>query len=147
MYDTILIPTDGSEGVEAAIEEGIDLARVTDATVHVLSVVDDRRYGTIPDAEWVGLHEALESESERAVESVAGQATRSNVETVTAVEEGPPADWIIKYADTNDIDCIVMGTHGRSGLDRLLLGSVTETVIRRTSIPVHIVRVEDEDSE
>ena len=50
-------------------------------------------------------------------------------------------------ADTNDIDCVVMGTHGRSGLDRLLLGSVTETVIRRTSIPVHIVRVEDGDSE
>lgn len=144
MYDTILIPTDGSEGAEAAIEEGIGLARVTGATIHALSVVNDRHYGTIPDAEWVGINDALTTESKRAVQTVTARADRAGVEAVTDVKEGKPANRILEYADAEDVDCIVMGTHGRSGLDRLLLGSVAQRVVRHTNVPVHIVRVEDE---
>lgn len=146
MYQDILLPTDGSEGVEDAIEECIDLARLTDATVHALYVVDTRDYGTVSDAEWAGLQEALTTEGERAIEAIAERADRSDIGSVTAVEEGSPANQIIDYAESEDIDLIVMGTHGRSGLSRMLIGSVTENVIRRTTVPVHIVRVEDESS-
>lgn len=146
MYQTILIPTDGSEGVEDAIEEGIDLARLTDATIHALYIVDDRDYGTVPDIEWITLNQALATQGERAVEAIAERADRSGVETVTAIEEGKPAGRIIEYVESEGIDLIVMGTHGRSGLSRLLIGSVTEAVIRRTTVPVHIVRVEDASS-
>lgn len=146
MYQDILLPTDGSEGVEDAIEECIDLAELTDATVHALYVVDNRDYGTVPDAEWAGLQEALETQGERAVEAIAERANRSDIATVTAIKEGSPSDQIIDYAASEDIDLIVMGTHGRSGLERMLIGSVTENVIRQTSVPVHIVRVEDEYS-
>lgn len=146
MYEDILLPTDGSEGVENAIEESIELAQLTDATIHALYVVDSRDYGTVPDAEWAGLQEALQAQGERAVETVTERAERSDIATVTAIEEGSPADQIIDYAASEHIDLIVMGTHGRSGLERMLIGSVTENVIRQTSVPVHIVRVEGESS-
>jgi nucleotide-binding universal stress UspA family protein len=141
MYDTVLIPTDGSEGVGDAIEEGVELAALTGATVHALYVVDSRDYGTVPDAAWFGLQEALKDEGEAAVEAVAARAAESGVDIVTAIEQGVPHDAIVDYADAEGIDCIVMGTHGRSGVDRLLLGSVTENVVRHTGVPVHIVRV------
>lgn len=145
MYDDILIPTDGSDGVQDAIEEGITLAKQTNATVHTLYVVDNRDYGTIPDAEWIGLQEALETEGEAAVGSVAERAETAGVETVTTIEEGVPQNEIVAYADDEGIDVIVMGTHGRAGVNRLLLGSVTENVIRQTEVPVHVVRISDAD--
>ena len=143
MYDDILIPTDGSDGVQDAIEEGIGLAKQTTATVHALYIVDDRDYGTLPDAKWIGLQEALETEGERAVEAVAERSEDAGVETVTTIEEGIPQDEIVAYADNEDVDVIVMGTHGRAGVNRLLLGSVTENVIRRTDVPVHVVRISE----
>ncbi|HET7322927.1 MAG TPA: universal stress protein [Halococcus sp.] len=145
MYNNILIPTDGSDGVQDAIEEGIALAKQTDATVHALYVIDNRDYGTVPDAEWMGLQGALENAGETAVEAVAERAETAGVETVTAIEEGTPQDEIVEYANEKGIDVIVMGTHGRSGVDRFLLGSVTENVIRRSEVPIHVVRISDSE--
>ena len=146
MYETVVIATDGSEGVQKAIDEGIALANLTDAAVHGLYVVDDRAYVTMPDADLFGVTEALEAEGERAVTEVDERAA-AGVESETVVEHGSPAAEIVAYADRVDADLITVGAHGRSGVERLLLGSVTENVVRRTDQPVHVVRVEDGDGE
>ncbi|MFB6218321.1 MAG: universal stress protein [Halobacteriaceae archaeon] len=143
MYDDILVPTDGSEGVQRAIDHGIDLAALTDATVHALFVVDTAEATAVPDAEWLTVEGALEEAGERAVADVADRARERGVDVTTEVRHGAPHEGIVAYADEHDVDLVVMGTHGRSGIDRVILGSVTENVIRETERPVLVQRIED----
>ena len=82
-------------------------------------------------------------EGERAVAVVADRAAERGVPAETAVERGVPHEAILEYAAENDADAIVMATHGRTGVERFLLGSVTERVVRRSPVPVLVVRVED----
>ncbi|MDY6774545.1 MAG: universal stress protein [Halobacteria archaeon] len=147
MYDRILIPTDASQGTNKAVENGLDIAEKYDATVHALYVVDTSAYSTLPaDYNWEAVHSAFEREGEEATTEIEKAAEEKGVEIVTEVEEGVPPRTILDYADDNGIDLIVMGTHGKSGFDRLLLGSVTEKVVRKSEIPVLTVRmVEDEE--
>jgi nucleotide-binding universal stress UspA family protein len=63
-----------------------------------------------------------------------------NEDVVTVAVQGSTAEAIITYAEENDIDCIVMGTHGRTGLDRFVIGSIAERVVRKSSVPVMTVR-------
>ncbi|MFB6079752.1 MAG: universal stress protein [Haloferacaceae archaeon] len=144
MYQRILIPTDGSEGAGKAIREGVGLADLTGATVHGLYVVDTRDYNTLPESKWVTLQDELEAEGERAIEALRSEADAAGVDAVTAVVRGIPHEEILSYAEDNDVDLVVMGTHGRTGFDHFLLGSVTEKVIRRSSVPVHVVRLDDD---
>lgn len=145
MYDDILVPTDGSEGVQRAIGHGIELADLADATVHALFVVDTADLATIPDLEWTTIEAGLEEVGERAVADVERRALEQGVEAVTAVRYGTSHEEIVAYATEWDVDLIVMGTHGRSGIDRVLLGSVTDNVIRRADRPVLVRRVDDPD--
>lgn len=147
-FDRILVPTDGSDAVEPAIEMALDMARTHDATLHALFAVDPP--STIGGAGegFTGLDnllDELEEEGHRATESIAMRADDSNVETETAVRRGNPRDEILSYATDNDIDLIIMGTHGRTGVKRSLLGSVTETVIRHSDIPVMTVHRNPDD--
>ncbi|MFB6178126.1 MAG: universal stress protein [Halorientalis sp.] len=144
MYDKILIPTDGSESARQAIREGTELAALTDAEIHGLYVVDTRDYNTLPEPKWVTLEDELEAEGETAVDLVQSEANAAGLDAVTAVTRGVPHESILEYAADNDVDLIVMSTHGRTGFDRFLVGSVTENVIRRATIPVHVVRSDPE---
>ncbi len=81
------------------------------------------------------LLDALEQEGQEATGDVATQAEDRGIETTTAVQRGNPHDDILTYAEENDIDVIVMGTHGRTGVKRALLGSVTEDVVRHSEVP------------
>ncbi|RZV08128.1 nucleotide-binding universal stress UspA family protein [Natrinema hispanicum] len=137
MYQHILVPTDGSDGTRQSLTHGLTLAERFDATIHALSVVPEGPLGTLQSDEG---HPA----AERAVERVEVEATREGVDVVTAVEQGVPHEEIIAYADDHDIDMIVMGTQGRTGLDRVLVGSVTERIVRMADIPVVTVRLNDE---
>ncbi|MFB6139377.1 MAG: universal stress protein [Halosimplex sp.] len=145
MYRNILIPTDGSDGAAEAIREGVGLAGLTGATVHGLYVVDTREYNTLPESKWVSLRDRLETEGDDAVEAVRAAADEAGLEAVTGVTSGVPHREILRYVDDNDVDLIVMGTHGRTGFDRVLLGSITEKVLRHASVPVHVVRIDDAD--
>lgn len=143
MYDDILVPTDGSENAERALEHATLLASAYDATVHGLYVLNatyaaDFEGGV--DSESVMT--ALESEGEAALETVEDHCDDVGVDVVTALLEGRPARRISSYAEEHDVDMVVMGTHGRSGVSRLLLGSVTETVIRQSRRPVLTVPAE-----
>jgi nucleotide-binding universal stress UspA family protein len=139
VYDQILIPTDGSDAAEAAVDHALDIAREYSARLHVLYVVDMRTLSTV-DFGAESVITALEDEGASAVERVRSLAETQGVDAVTEVKRGSPAETIRHYAEDNGIDLVVMATHGRRGLDRYLLGSVTERVVRRSSVPVMTVR-------
>ena len=144
MYDTVLVPTDGSAAVVEAVERAVDLAERYDATVHALYVVDSSAYGTL-DMSTSVVADALEEQGETAVGYVAEEAEAAGVPVETAVVTGTPHRTIIDYIDDHDVDVVVMATHGRRGFDRFLLGSVTEKVVRTAPVPVMTVRVSDEE--
>ncbi|MDF9746423.1 universal stress protein [Natrinema salsiterrestre] len=137
MYQDVLIPTDGSDGTRRSINHGLTIAGRFDATVHALSVVPEGPLGTLQTDEAIPA-------AERAVERVETEATREGVDVVTAVEQGVPHEEILAYADDHGIDMIVMGTQGRTGLDRVLVGSVTERIVRMADVPVVTVRLTED---
>ncbi|MFD1569317.1 universal stress protein [Halorubrum laminariae] len=144
MYDRILLPTDGSEGVDRAIDHAIDAANRYDATLHVLYVVDSGVVNAYSGDEFVdgseGAEETLEERGREALESVSDHAADAGVETVTKLVYGDPHEEILRYIDGNDIDLTVMGSKTRSGNYRRMLGSVTERVSRQSTAPVSIVK-------
>lgn len=134
MYDPIVFPTDGSEAAEAALSYAFAVAEYHDATLHALHVADTNQDSlTLLGDDVV---DVLEREGDRIVEAVAEDATLRDVSVVTAVEQGDPAMTIVDYADAVDAGAIAMATHGQSGLDRVLLGSVTERVTESADLPV-----------
>lgn len=144
MYDEILVPTDGSPAAEAAIDHAISLAKAYDARLHALYVVDANAY-TSMEAGTEMVVDALESEGEMAINRVGDAAEDADIEIEEDLVTGTPHRSILEYIDDHDIDLVVMGTHGRTGLDRLLLGSVTERVVRSSNVPVMTVHGEEEE--
>lgn len=139
MYSKILLPTDGSETTARALEHAADLASTYDAALHVLYVIDASVFAN--DVETGTIVEEFETAGERIVDRVAAEATEAGVEPArTTVVRGAPHQAILEYARDEDVDLVVMGTHGRTGLDRYLLGSVTEKVVRLSDAPVLTVR-------
>jgi len=146
MYDEILLPTDGSPAAASALDHAIDLARTYDARLHALYVVDASAYAGVETGGEM-LIRGLEEEGDAAVDRVRDAAEDAGVEVTTTVESGNPYRGILDYVETAGIDLVVMGTHGRSGLERFLLGSVTERVVRSADVPVLTVREPDRDGE
>lgn len=135
MYTDILVPTDGSESATEATRNAIELADAFDGTIHALYVID---IGAMwPDAYEGTVLNDLEERGTEAVAEVRARAEDAGVAVTDDVVTGRhPHRAILEYADENAVDCIVMGTHGRRGLDRYLLGSVAERVVRLADVPV-----------
>ena len=152
MYDRILIPTDGSDVAEAAIEQALDIAGKYDAELHALYVVDTDAVAYSLGTEQVDrLRQGkfdemteLKTEAESATGYVGDLAEEYGIDVVEHHAGGQPHRVIDNYAKNNDIDLIVMGSHGRSGVRRALLGSVTERTLRSTHTPVLVVDYQDE---
>ena len=143
LYDRILVPTDGSSEGERAVAHALDVASVHGAGVYALYVVDTASYAGMPmESAWEGVGELLRSDAREALERVEEIAAATGIGVETDVVDGSPSREIIRYAESNGCDLIVMGTHGRGGIDRLLLGSVAEKVVRGASIPVLTVRLD-----
>lgn len=145
MFNRILIPTDGSDAVRPAVEMALNLAKTHDATLHVLFVVDQPTSVSGTGEGFSGLDNlltALEEEGQQAADAIEEQAEDSDIGTEIAVRRGNPHDDILTYANEHGIELIVMGTHGRTGVKRALLGSVTENVVRHAEIPVLTVHRE-----
>lgn len=142
MTHRILVAYDETPQAEAALEHA--LSTYPDADVTVLHVTDPREWVYVDD---IGggyySDEAFEQAQESAEDLLANAASRAerhDVEVETAVETGRPANAIVDFADAHDIDHIVMGSHGRTGLSRFLLGSVAESVAKRSPVSVTIIR-------
>ncbi len=144
-YRNIVIATDGSENSKKAISYGIGIAKLSGATVHTLYVVDTSAFSSIPmDSGWEEMYEVLRKEGVKAVSEVRELGEASGVNVRDVILEGHPSSEIITFAENNDADIIVVGTLGKTGLDRFLMGSVAEKVMRSSKIPVLIVRGEEQ---
>jgi nucleotide-binding universal stress UspA family protein len=143
-YRNIVIATDGSENTQRAISEGIKLAKLSGATVHALHVVDTYSVSQSWTAGWETMYEILKKEGQKAIYKVKECGEASGVEVREVLLEGHPSSEIIDFAENNDIDLIVMGTLGKTGLDRFLMGSVAEKVVRNSKVPVLVVRSEEQ---
>jgi len=147
-YSRILITTDGSESAEVAIPHGTAIAQRYESDVHVLNVVDLQAAGGVFNAggleqEFVDRLDARGQDAvDRAADEIEGSAPGRTVETAierTTSFEGA-AGGVRAYVEENDIDLVVMGSHGRSNLGRQLLGSVASTVLRTVDVPVLVVK-------
>jgi nucleotide-binding universal stress UspA family protein len=141
-YERVLVPTDGSPAATYAAEHVVEFAAALDATVHVLSVVDDTALGldvrsTIAETE-------SEQAANDAVDDVVTAAEERGVtDVVRHVDHGSPADVIRDSIDADDVHLVGMGTVGRRGTDRILLGSVAEKTVRTAPVPVLTVAQPD----
>lgn len=138
----ILIAIDGSEPSEKALDFAFD--RHADADLVAISVLDPTAYvqGSadliLPDTEsW---REDAEAAVQATLDAAVDRAGTHGIDLETDLVYGAPARSVVEYAEDNDIDQIIVGSHGRDGVSRVLLGSVAETVVRRSSVPVTVVR-------
>lgn len=139
----VLVPIDESERSTKALEFALETHPT--ATIVALHVIDpsDFPMGGIEAGAATEFERFREDQTERAeelLENAAELAAEAGVDLETATETGRPSRTIVSYAEENDADHIVMGSHGRTGASRILLGSVAEAVTRRSSVPVTIVR-------
>lgn len=141
--DRVLLPTDGSEGAARAVDWGVGLADALDATVHTVFSADTSRISPTETPETI--LSTLEETGRDALDDVRERATADGVSVTGTVARGPPTRVVLEYVETNGIDLVVMGTHGRSGVKQRLLGSVTENVVRNADVPVVCVPLEGEN--
>ncbi|MDQ2050730.1 universal stress protein [Natronolimnohabitans sp. A-GB9] len=144
MYDTVLVPTDGSEQAAVAATHAIDIAETRSAAVHVLSVVDDRAFLVLGDDRIEAVREDLQANAHEAVDTVATEASGKGLDVETKIETGHPAECIVDYAGTHDVDLIVMGTSGNE-YERNVVGSVSQRVVREAPVPVLTVGPDVDD--
>jgi len=138
--DKILVPVDGSTLAEVALSKALDLTREDGGTISLLRAAEAY---TLPGADSVEAQVIAIREAEEYLAAVVRRfPTRGAGRIETHVWYGPAAAAIVEAATVQKVDMIVMSTHGRSGLGRLILGSVAESVLRGTTIPVLIIRAD-----
>ncbi|MCU4924587.1 universal stress protein [Halobacteria archaeon AArc-dxtr1] len=148
MSNHVLVPVDGSPASRQAIVYASE--QFPEATLTLLYVMDpmvdySRRRaspGYTGEGEFKNEREKAEHVLESALETLP-----ENLSVDTEIEAGSPAETIIGYADANPVSQIVVGSHGRQGVARFLFGSVAETVVRRSAVPVTVVRPDGEHSD
>jgi nucleotide-binding universal stress UspA family protein len=144
-YEKIMIATDGSRQVGKAIEAGIELAKLTGAKLYAVYIIAQAAYSP-RDFGWEdSLRKFLEAEARKAVTFVEETGKASGIRVEPVILEGHPAYKILEFAEQEGMDLIVMGTLGRSGLERFLLGSIAEKVVKHSKIPVMVVKGETEN--
>jgi nucleotide-binding universal stress UspA family protein len=140
----ILVPTDLSEGAEQALEYACELARILDAELHLLNVVGIPALG-VPELGVALTSTVIDQvvvENQTALDDIARTRCTARLGQVL-VKAGDPRDMINRTAQELGVDLIIMGTHGRRGITRALLGSVAETVVRTAPCAVLTVRLRE----
>src|SRR6056297_3614020 len=138
MYDQVLVPVDDREPSSVALTYALEVAAAHDATAHLLYVADTNKPSQV---QYQGVVlDVLEQEGDDVLAEARERATDAGVTVDDELVQGDPRHEIVAAAERADL--VVMGTHGRSGIDGYLLGSVTEHVVRKTETPVVTVREE-----
>ncbi|MFA6146828.1 MAG: universal stress protein [bacterium] len=144
MYEKILVPLDGSTLAERAVRHAQEIARGSQAEILLLQAVNlpmpvVPEAILIPDAKWL---DEAKKDAARYLDGIAAPLLEAGMRVRTIVDERPPADAILHIATREKADLIVMSTHGRGGLGRMLMGSVAESVFHATSRTVMLVKPE-----
>lgn len=143
MYDNVLVATDGSSGTTETLAHAVSIARDNEAVLHGLYVVDRRLFLAAEKDTQDDVHQSLKEEGEVALDDISVRGEEAGLTVETRMEDGIPHKTITDYAEAEDIDLVVMGTHGRTGRDRVAnLGSVTERVVESSPVPVLIVHID-----
>jgi nucleotide-binding universal stress UspA family protein len=138
-FSNILVPTDGSELTKAAVAQAVELAKVTGGKITALYVVDQAIFVNMPlDSAVMNVYTVLEEEGKNAVKFVEDLCAKEGVGCELKVVEGTPVKAIIDLS--SKFDLIVMGSLGRTGMSKLLMGSVAEKVVRGALCPVMVVK-------
>jgi nucleotide-binding universal stress UspA family protein len=148
-YKKIMIATDGSDCANLAIEKGMELARLSGGTVYAVYVMSTAYLPTMDSGAysfvginpyWEPIHEALKNEGQQAINYIKKLGEAKGIKVESILLEGYPSDELIRYAEENKMDIVIMGTLGKTGVDRILLGSVAGNLVRHSKIPVMVVR-------
>jgi nucleotide-binding universal stress UspA family protein len=147
MYDTILVPVDGSDTALKGLNEAIKVAKALGSTICLLHIVNEFifDYSDSPVAYAAGVIDGLRERGNAILAEAAALVRAHGLEPSSVLLEsigGPTADLIVAQAAQGHVDLIVMGTHGRRGLRRVAMGSDAEQVIRMATVPVLLVRDE-----
>jgi nucleotide-binding universal stress UspA family protein len=144
MFKRIVVPIDGSASAEKAFDVAMRLAKSEGAQLAVCSVVDPITVASVSPmgASADILIADMEQEAQREVDGAVATARREGIDASGTVLNGVAYNEILSYTKRQNADAIVMGTHGRGGLQRLFLGSVAESVLREAPCPVIVVRDE-----
>lgn len=141
MFGTILAALDGSPRSEAALEKAIDEARAWKATLHAVYVIETGLISSIPlDNTWEVIFGLLESQGKEALKAAGAKAAAAGITLIPTMAQGHAGDEIVKLARQVGADLVVVGSHGKSNMDRLLLGSVSSHVVKYSTITTLVVR-------
>ena len=143
IYRKMMVATDGSEPVKKAVDTAVEVARLSGAKLYAVYVIASGGYtvGHPRDIGWErAMKEHLSAEGKEATAYVETVGKAAGVEVESVFLEGSPVNEIVDFAEKNDIDLIVMGTLGRTGIQKILLGSVAQNVVRHSRKAVLVVR-------
>lgn len=150
IYRNIMVATDGSEFVRRAVSAAIEIAKLSEAKLYAVHVIANdefsRTYPKDTELEMTFL-DYFRTEGKEATAYVETSGRAENVEVESVILEGSPSREIVDFAEKNDIDLIVMGTLGKTGIRRFLLGSVAENVVRHSRKAVLVVRGKNVEKE
>ena len=148
-----MIATDGSDCSNLAIDKGVELASLSGGTVYAVYVVSSASLfsmnqgysysmGKNPDLApmYKEMHGMMEKQGHQALNYVKGLGEMKGVNVESVLLDGNPSDELIRYAEEEKMDIVIMGTLGKTGLDRFLLGSVAGNLVRHSKVPVMVVR-------
>lgn len=142
----ILFPTDFSKYSDYALQYAISIASAFSAKLYILHVIDHARqqdYFLVLTLTFEEIEDKLMEEAQKKLEELLSKNISQEIEFETSIKSGTPFVEIIRAAKQENIDLIVMGSHGRSGISEILIGSVAERVMRKASCPVLIVKPKD----
>jgi nucleotide-binding universal stress UspA family protein len=141
MFHHILVALDGSKISDKALETAIEEARVWKATVHAIYVVETGLFSSLPmDNTWEIMYSMLEKEGDTTLSAAREKAGKQGVKIETAIRQGHAGNEIVRAVKEAGADLVVVGSHGKSEVDRLLLGSVSSFVVSNCPTNVMVVR-------
>ncbi len=141
----ILCPVDFSDASRKAVQYAREFAAGMGASVHLLNVVEPRPMAVDITLNYVPLEEDLEKAAAADLKVILQEFLQSGLKAECSVEFGNPSDVILEKAGELDVNFVIMGSHGKKGLSRFIMGSVAETVVRKANCPVLIVKSEEKE--
>lgn len=141
----ILCPVDFSDASRKAVQYAREFAAGMGASIHILNVVEPRPMAVDITLNYVPLEEDLEKAADEDLQVILEDLHKAGFKAECSVAFGNPSDVILEKAAELDVNLLIMGSHGKKGLSRLIMGSVAETVVRKANCPVLIVKAEEKE--